>query len=196
MKHGFNCSISSFSYQYFLAIFVLFRALVALFCQLRSTKLYFSQKCFLKWNFTQIVLIIVLKHGFSCSIIIFSQKYFLAIFVLFRGKDAVFCPHDRQRRISVKNAFSSEIVLKLFEFYLIIVLKHGFRCSIISLSSKYFLAIFVVFRAKDAVFCPHDRLSCISVKNAFSSQIVLKLCEFYLIIVLKHAFSSSIISFS
>ena len=64
------------------------------------------------------------------------------------------------------------------KFYLVIVLNQSFSCSFISFSEKYFLAIFVLFRAKDAVLCPHDRLGCISVKNGSSSEIVLKLCKF------------------
>ena len=89
------------------------------------------------------------------------------------------CSYSLLSCISVKHAFSREIVLKVCELYLIIVLKHGFSCSIIRFSQKYFLTIFLLFRALEALFASYSLLSCISVKNAFSSEILLKILPNY-----------------
>ena len=98
LKHGFSCSIIILYKKYFLALFVLFGVLEALFCQLRSTRLYFSQKCFLKWNCTQIVCTVLnysIETCFSCSIISFRMQPW----VRFPAVAEAFLPFDCIRLI-------------------------------------------------------------------------------------------------
>ena len=57
-----------------------------------------------------------------------------------------------------------------------------------------FLPYWALQRAR-RLFFPHDAINCMSVKNAFSGEILFKMCELYLIIVLKHSFSGSNIRF-